>query len=428
LIDHQDILRNARHFFFLIHATREHAGVGGRARRIAAVLLGTMAVAGACGSADDVVFEDGEAATFTPTTPTAPDTPSIPTTTAPPETTSASSESAPMRTVTLSFTGDTLAHSPLWRRAKEYTGGTGYDFFPMFADIAPTISRADLSTCHLETPIAPAGEDFSTDPLYGVPPEIVTAMARAGYDRCSTASNHVLDRGVGGIDRTVEVLVENGMGQAGMARNELESLPSVFDVNGVRIGHLSYTYDTNGIPIPRAEPWRTNLIDPVRIVRDANSARDLGAEVVVVSMHWGTEREAEPNEQQLAVADEITASGAIDLVIGHHAHVVQPIEQINGVWVAYGIGNILSNLPVSDYWPASSQDAVILEVQLDVDAGGVVSVARPNVIPTWVDKQNGWVINDVAAQLGRDDLPPSKRDDLQRSLERTAAVLGDYIT
>lgn len=100
-------------------------------------------------------------------------------------------------------------------------------------------------------------------------------MARAGYDRCSTASNHVLDRGVGGIDRTVDVLDDNDMGQAGMARTELESFPDVFEVDGVRIAHLSYTYGTNGIPVPSAEPWRTNLIDPVRIVRDAKSARDL---------------------------------------------------------------------------------------------------------------------------------------------------------
>ena len=218
------------------------------------------------------------------------------------------------------------------------------------------------------------GEEFTTDPLYGVPPQIVTAMAQAGYDRCSTASNHVLDRGVGGIDRTVDVLVEHGMGQAGMARNELESLPEVFEAGGVRIGHLSYTYATNGIPIPSAEPWRTNLIDPVRIVRDANSARDLGADVVVVSIHWGTEKVMEPNDQQLAVAEELTASGAIDLIIGHHAHVVQPIQQINGVWVAYGIGNILSNLPVNDSWPASSQDAVIVEFEIEVDAVGNVSV------------------------------------------------------
>ena len=252
-------------------------------------------------------------------------------------------------------------------------------------------------------------------------------MARAGYDRCSTASNHVLDRGVGGIDRTVEVLLENGMGQSGMARNPLESLPEIIDVNGVRVGHLSYTYATNGIPIPTAEPWRTSLIDPVRIVRDANSARDLGAEVVVVSLHWGTERVIEPNDQQRLVADEITASGAVDLVVGHHAHVVQPIAQVNGVWVAYGIGNILSNLPVSDVWPASSQDAAIVEFTVAVGDDGVVSVAAPVVTPTWVDKENGWVIRDVAPELRRGDLGEGRRAELQRSFDRTVAVVGEYI-
>src|SRR6056297_443949 len=112
----------------------------------------------------------------------------------------------------------------------------------MFDDIAPVIEQADLAVCHLETPIAPVGEEFSTDALYGVPPEIVSAMAGAGFDRCSTASNHALDRYGRGVDRTIEVLEVNGMGQSGMARNEAESLPSVFVVGGVAMSHLSYTY------------------------------------------------------------------------------------------------------------------------------------------------------------------------------------------
>ena len=353
----------------------------------------------------------------TPTTASAPASPATP----------GPTPTGAVRTMTLSFTGDTLPHSPLWRGAASNAGGNGYDFFPMFASIAPIIERADLATCHLETPIAPEGEEFTTDPLYGVPPDIVTAMAKAGYDRCSTASNHVLDRGVGGIDRTVDVLTEHGLGQAGMARIEIESLPAPFDVNGISLGHLAYTYGTNGIPIPGDEPWRTGLIDPVRIIRDARSARDLGADVVVVSLHWGTERQTEPNDEQLRVADEITASGLIDLVIGHHAHVVQPISTVNDVWVAYGLGNILSNLPVTDFWPASSQDAAIVEFDVEVDADGTVVVDPPRVIPTWVDKQDGWVIRDVGAELRRSDLGATRRDELQRSFDRTAAVLGRYI-
>ncbi len=341
--------------------------------------------------------------------------------TAPPGTPDTSSRSA-----RLAFTGDTLAHSPLWRQAQRNTGGSGYDFFPMFANVSERLSASDLAVCHLETPIAPDGEEFSTDPLYGVPPGIVEAMARAGYDRCSTASNHILDRYAHGVDRTIEVLEQHGLGQSGAARNEAESLPSVFDVNGIAMAHLSYTYGTNGIPVPSDEPWRTNLIDPAGVIDDARIARERGAEFVMVSMHWGTEKVAAPNEQQLTVADEITASGLIDLVIGHHAHVVQPLEEVNGVWVAYGIGNILSNLPVNDAWPAASQDAVILEVDVFVDSAGVVDVGRPVAYPTWVDKDNAWVIHDVDATLGRADIEDWRRDLLERSRERTAEVLGDF--
>ncbi len=331
------------------------------------------------------------------------------------------------RSARLAFTGDTLPHSPLWRQAQANSGGGGgYDFSPMFAEIAGLLTSADLAVCHLETPIAPDGEEFSTDPLYGVPPQIASAMAQAGYDRCSTASNHILDRYARGVDRTIDVLEYNGIAQSGSARNEVESVPDVFEVNGIRMSQLSYTYATNGIPLPAGEPWRTNLIDPARIIRDANLARDLGAEFVVASLHWGTEKVTEPNEQQLAVAAAVTASGAVDLIIGHHAHVVQPIAQVNGVWVAYGIGNILSNLPVNDSWPAASQDAVIVEVAVRVGSDGTVEVDRPVVRPTWVDKDDGWVIRDVDVSLGRSDLGDAQRTRLEQSRERTATVLGEF--
>jgi poly-gamma-glutamate synthesis protein (capsule biosynthesis protein) len=153
-----------------------------------------------------------------------------------------------------------------------------------------------------------------------------------------------------------------------MARDELESLPEVFDVEGVHIAHLSYAYGTNGIPVPS------------------------------------------------------------DLIIGHHAHVVQPIEQVNGIWVADGIGNILSNLPVNDAWPASSQDAAIVEFEIAVDSVGNVAIGPPTVVPTWVDKDNGWVIRDVNAELARADLDPGRRSQLQASFDRTAGVLGDYLS
>ncbi len=296
----------------------------------------------------------------------------------------------------------------------------------MLGLLEPIVAPVDLAVCHLETPVAPFGEEFSTMPYYGVPAEIADAIAAAGYDRCSTASNHTADRGGPGIDRTVEVLEAAGLAQSGMARTPQEIAPKVFEVDGVQISHLSYTFSYNGLSLPDGEEWRSATIDPVRIVGDASAARALGAEFVVVSMHWGSEGSSGVTVEQRRVAEEITASGFIDLVVGHHAHVVQPIEEINGVWVVFGLGNILSNLPTSDRWPASSQDGMVVTTSVTVGPEGT-AVARPQAHPTWVDKGDGWVVRPVLQQLADPTISPRVRSELERSLDRTLEVVGDFL-
>jgi len=329
----------------------------------------------------------------------------------------------------MAFSGDTLPHSPLWRQAERNAAGAGeegHDFDPMLIGLSPVVEAVDLAVCHLETPIAPEGEAFSTMPLYGVPEEVADAIVVAGYDRCSTASNHTYDRGLDGIDRTVDVLESRGLGQSGMARTPVEILPNLFEVDGVAFTHLSYTFSYNGLSLPDDQQWRSAVIEPARIIGDAEQARVLGADVVIVSMHWGAEGVHQPTDWQRSVADEITAGGLIDLVVGHHAHVVQPIEQVNGTWVLFGLGNILSNLPTSDRWPAASQDAAVVTVGLTVDEQGSVTVERPVVHPTWVDKDAGWTALLVQAELERNDISDGQRGRLERSLERTRAILGNY--
>ena len=329
------------------------------------------------------------------------------------------------RHITLAFTGDTLPHQPVVRAAAVPTGG--FDFSPMFAEIAPVLSAADVAVCHLETPVAPPFEPLSTYPVYGVPAEIAGGLASAGYDRCSTASNHTLDRGTAGIDATVTALESAGLGQSGMARADVEAVPPVIDVRGVRIAHLSYTFGFNGFRLPPDEPWRSNVIEPAAIIDAALDARARGAEVVIASLHWGTEGSFPVTPFQRSVAEAITASGAVDLIVGHHAHVVQPIEQINGRWVVFGLGNILSNMPTSPEWPASTQDGVIVTVGLTVDAAGTVVIEQPVALPTWVDRGHGFVIRLVHAGLADPTLPAGARSQLAGSLQRTAAVLGAYV-
>ncbi len=204
--------------------------------------------------------------------------------------------------------------------------------------------------CHLEVPLRLPGNEPSTHPIYGAPREIVGDLAAAGYDHCSTASNHTLDQGTDGIDLTVAAFEEAGITQSGMARtpDEIEPrLRPVHDADGstVDAALLSYTWSFNGLSLPADEPWRSALIDPERIIDDARTARALGADLVVVSMHWGVEKVSAITSQQREWAEQVTASGLIDLIVGHHAHVLQPIEQVNGVWVVYGLGNVLSFPP-----------------------------------------------------------------------------------
>jgi poly-gamma-glutamate synthesis protein (capsule biosynthesis protein) len=326
----------------------------------------------------------------------------------------------PLRHATFAFSGDTLPHDPVIESARRHGGGA-FDFSPMFARVAPIIEWAGLAICHLETPVAPEGEALSPAPRYGVPKEIAAGIASGGYDRCSTASNHSLDRGTAGIDATVTALHSVGLSQTGVSRSpEESSTPQVLDVAGVAVSHLSYTWSFNGFSLPAAQSWRANLIDPQRIVAD-------GAEVVIVSLHWGNEGDSTVTSYQRRVAAEVTRSGLVDLIVGHHAHVVQPIEMVNARWVVFGMGNTLSNMPTGAVPGENTQDGIVVTVRIDEQADGSFRVDQPVVYPTWVDREHGHVIRPVLADLADPATPPGIRNQLQISLQRTTRVVGDYI-
>ncbi|MEY4361212.1 MAG: hypothetical protein RL391_518 [Actinomycetota bacterium] len=327
--------------------------------------------------------------------------------------------------VTFAFTGDTLIHSPLWAAAREFgePSGLAYDFGPMFADIGPLITGADYAICHLETPFAPPGVQLSTMPKYQVPTEVALALADAGYDRCSTASNHTMDGGVASIDHTVSALLEAGITQAGMARTPEEIEPTVVNVNGLAVSHLSYTIHFNGLSLPADEPWRSARIDIERILDDAKTTRNMGAEFVIVSMHWGNEGSSRPNPNQKDWSEKLAASGLIDIIVGSHPHVLQPIERVGDMWVLNSLGNFISAMPTGDKWPPSTQDGAVVLVEVSGVPGGRFHVGRPEVVPTWVDRDHGFVVRDVRRWLG--DHPDDR--EVGESLRRTLAVMGDFM-
>jgi poly-gamma-glutamate synthesis protein (capsule biosynthesis protein) len=340
-----------------------------------------------------------------------------------PTTTDAAADS-----VSFAFSGDILIHSPIWKRAAANAGGEGYDFRPMFRRIAGLLESVDMAICHLEVPVAPDGEEPSTFPKYGAPAEIVEAVVAGGYDRCSTASNHSMDRGTRGIDATLAAFEANGIGQSGMARTADDARPVVFDLNGVAVAHLSYTWAANGIDLPADQPWRVGLLTAERVIADATAARSAGAEIVIASLHWGLESSVPPVRSQVVIGEQVTASGVVDLIVGHHAHVVQPISKVNDRWIVYGVGNSISNMPPdTGAYPPSSQDGIIVTVTFDRAPTGGFTARTPVAHPTWVDKRRGFVIRDVLSDLADPDLDAGIRRELQVSLRRTSRVVGEFV-
>ena len=212
------------------------------------------------------------------------------TTTVPPTTVAPTTTESLESRVTLAFTGDVVAHRAVNYHAQQPDGTYRYD--EMFDHLRPFISSFDLAICHLEEPVAPPDEDVIIPPMrLSIAAEITTALAGAGYDRYSTASNHSLDRGVAGVDATVAAFAEAGIGQSGMATSADTVLPDLITVNGIRIAHLSYTFSFNGLPPITGETpmiWAiTGLLLPRHIHCSTSSSRfDRGSASIASRMIW----------------------------------------------------------------------------------------------------------------------------------------------
>ncbi|MFF9015867.1 CapA family protein [Streptomyces sp. NPDC014870] len=319
-------------------------------RRRAATAVATavcLAVAGAAGTwlafGSDGPPRSHGATTGVPQAPTAPDGPAG-TTRSP----GASAKPAPgqeARPFTLVATGDIIPYPSIIQRAAADAEGGGHDFRKILAGVRPVVSGADLALCHHEIPYGPPGGPYTGYPAFAAPHQLADALKETGYEGCSTASNHTLDAGFEGLKRTLDGLDRAGLKHVGSARDAEEArAPAWYTAGGAKVAQLSYTYGTNGIPLPEGRPWAVNLTDRQRIVDDARAARRAGAQVVLLSIHWGTEWQEAPDQAQRELARALTASTTdglpdIDLVLGTHNHVPQPYEKVNGVWVVYGMGD-----------------------------------------------------------------------------------------
>ncbi|MFG6113876.1 CapA family protein [Halobacillus sp. MO56] len=285
--------------------------------------------------------------------------------------------------ITLSAIGDILIHTPVYRDAQS---AGGYNFTPMFKDVAPYLTNTTLSIANQETMIGGTDFGLSGYPAFNSPKEVGDALKANGIDIVSIANNHTLDRGEKAIKQAVSHwnaidMAYTGAFKSQADQNDLRVIPTS---EGIDVAFLSYTYGTNGIPVPKNKDYLVNLIDKQTIkseVKQANQAAD----AVVVSMHFGDEYQRMPNNYQKELAQMISDAGA-HVILGHHPHVLQPIEMLDGkngneTLVIYSLGNFLSAQEET-----YRRIGGILQVEIEKDRqDGSIYVNQPAFIPTIVD-------------------------------------------
>lgn len=252
--------------------------------------------------------------------------------------------------VTILFAGDAMMHRNQLAAALQADGS--YDCSGYFDSIAYLISGADYAVVNLETTLSDS--DMTGYPMFCSPYVYADELKKAGFDMFLTANNHCLDRRDAGGRRTIDYLDAIGVDHIGTYRNaaERDSLtPCIVDIGGFKVGFLNYTYATNGIPIQG--DFAVNYIRRDAISRDIEATRRAGAELLCVCMHWGTEYVLLPNSYEREYASFLYDQG-VDLIIGGHPHVVQPIELKHNdksgrpSLTVYSLGNFMSGMRTTD--------------------------------------------------------------------------------
>ena len=302
----------------------------------------------------------------------------------PEETPEPSPEHVNTVTSTLAVGGDIVMHTGLNGEAMT---DTGYDYVPIFGILKDFIANADYSVCSLVTTLG-GGGNYTAYPLFKSPVDLASSIASVGFNLVNTATSHCVDSFKDGIVSTLDALDSAGLSHVGTYRSQEERDSSgnrfTADVGGVNVAFLSYTCDTNAIPVAGfeyavsicTEDYLTGgtEIDYDLIEGDLAAAKESGADIVFVFMSWGTEFATTPSDQQLELADFLFEHGA-DIIIGGHCRVPQPMEMrtvkdVEGNertgFICYSLGNMLS-CQNDEYTDISA--LVNIELTKDTDTG-----------------------------------------------------------
>ncbi|MFD2682305.1 CapA family protein [Bacillus seohaeanensis] len=289
---------------------------------------------------------------------------------------------------TIGAIGDILLHHTVYNDAK--TNGT-YDFSAMFSPIKSMLETPNFLIANQESMPGGTQLGLSSYPLFNSPHEIVKTLQNVGVDAVTNANNHSLDQGEEGILSSIAYYEKINMPYTGAFKNKQDQQTiRTFNVNGISFALLSYTYGTNGIPVPTGKEHLVNLLDEQKISTDIKEARKQGVDLVVLSLHWGNEYQRFPTDEQVRLAKSLTNSGA-DIIFGHHPHVLQPMETYKTkdgreAVVIYSLGNFLSGQK-DDYKDIGGM--VTVEIEKSISSDGV-KISYPSVQfnPTFVAEAN----------------------------------------
>ncbi len=290
-------------------------------------------------------------------------------------------------TVTLSAVGDIMCHSGQFDYAR--VAKDSFDFNPVFRYVKQHLSKSDFTFGNLETVFAGKSAKYTGYPRFNSPSELLDALKNAGFDLLTTSNNHSLDRDEVGILRTINELNKRSLDYNGtyVSQRDRDSI-RIYDIKGIRIAFLAYSYGTNGNPIPKGKSYLINLIDFKLIRKDIETAKFKNADIVLVHYHFGDEYKREPNQFQKVVVDSTIKMGA-NIIIGGHPHVLQPVRFVkseksvfDSVFVAYSLGNFISN----QQWRYSDAGGILtLSISKNLYDNSI-EISDVEFIPTYVFK------------------------------------------
>ncbi|MBD1223133.1 CapA family protein [Virgibacillus halodenitrificans] len=313
--------------------------------------------------------------------------------------------------ITLSAVGDILIHDRVYDDARVKDT---FNFMPMLDRVDSYLKASSVTFANQETMVGGEEIGLSGYPRFNSPYEIGEALKKAGVDVVSLANNHTLDHGEEAIHNAINYWKEKDMMYTGAYESKADQGKlRIYETNeDISLAFLAYTYGTNGITEPENKDYLVNQIDEQQIATEIAEA-EKQADVVVLSLHFGDEYERLPNERQKDLVQFAADQGA-DIILGHHPHVLQPVEWVEGKggkrsFVIYSLGNFFSG---QDEFYRRIGGVLTLTLTKEEKKGeeAKVKISNPQFLPTFVTFTNESDYKVVPMyQLKETDLPDAKK-------------------